>query len=196
MHENTQRSSSSKYQPLQLSQASRRRLPYTWQSAAGPKSPDMNLFRSRPDTSWISAGPASSFPNLGQDASSLVQPQPCHANTTPGCKIFHVPKDQPSQASEVRVSTESLESAAGDELKDQVLVFQYRGNFHAVDHVSFLDVEFSFVLFFFSFCFFLKAPRACWLMKEGRRGGGGGGDIHAALPAPVLSFIEREPVRH
>ncbi|KAK8929519.1 hypothetical protein VCV18_002182 [Metarhizium anisopliae] len=105
------------------------------QGSARPKPSEMNWFRSRPDTSWISAGPASSFPNLGEDADSLIRPRLCDAQLTPGCKIFHVPKDQPSQASEMHVSPESLESpVVGDELKDQVLVFQYRGNFHAVDH--------------------------------------------------------------
>lgn len=102
----------------------------------------MNWLRSRPDTSWISAGPASSFPNLGEDAGSLIRSRLCDAQLTPGCKIFHVPKDQPSQASEMHVSPESLESpVVGDELKDQVLVFQYRGNFHAVDHVSFSPIQ-------------------------------------------------------
>lgn len=42
----------------------------------------------------------------------------------------------------MHVSPESLESpVVGDELKDQVLVFQYRGNFHAVDHVSFSPIQ-------------------------------------------------------
>lgn len=112
------------------------------QGSARPKPSEMNWLRSRPDTSWISAGPASSFPNLGEDADSLIRPRLCDAQLTPGCKIFHVPKDQPSQASEMHVSPESLESpVVGDELKDQVLVFQYRGNFHAVDHVSFSPIQ-------------------------------------------------------
>lgn len=96
------------------------------------------FFRSRPDAGWISAGPASSFPNLGEDAGNLIQSRLCDAHLRPGCKIFHAPKEQPSQATEVFISTESLESpVVGDELTDQVLVFQYRGKFHAVDHVSF-----------------------------------------------------------
>ncbi|TWU73741.1 hypothetical protein ED733_001367 [Metarhizium rileyi] len=94
----------------------------------------MNFFRSRPDASWVSAGPASSFPNLGEDAGNLVRPRLCDAHLAPGCKVFHVPKEQPSQASEIHIAPESSQSVAGDDLKDQVLVFQYRGKFHAVDH--------------------------------------------------------------
>ncbi|KID72873.1 Rieske domain-containing protein, partial [Metarhizium brunneum ARSEF 3297] len=117
----------------QVDAASSNTLPA--QGSARPKPSEMNWLRSRPDTSWISAGPASSFPNLGEDAGSLIRSRLCDAQLTPGCKIFHVPKDQPSQASEMHISPESLESpVVGDELKDQVLVFQYRGNFHAVDH--------------------------------------------------------------
>ncbi|OAQ64561.1 Rieske (2Fe-2S) domain-containing protein [Pochonia chlamydosporia 170] len=93
------------------------------------------FFRSRPDTSWTPAGPVSSFPNLGEDAGNLIQSRLCDANLQPGCKIFHVPKDQPSDSSEIHISPESLESpVTGDALKDQVVVFQYRGKFHAVDH--------------------------------------------------------------
>ncbi|KHO01512.1 Rieske [2Fe-2S] iron-sulfur domain protein [Metarhizium album ARSEF 1941] len=99
----------------------------------------MNFFRSRPDTGWIPVGAASSFPNLGPDAPSLIQQRPCHdarPAPAPGCKVFHVPRDhQPSRASEIHVSREGLPSpATGDELVDQVLVFRYRGKFHAVDH--------------------------------------------------------------
>lgn len=55
----------------------------------------------------------------------------------PGCKVFHVPKQNASQAKEMILSTDSLESSmTGDALLDQVVVFQYRGRFHAVDHVS------------------------------------------------------------
>ncbi|KAG5914507.1 hypothetical protein E4U42_000445 [Claviceps africana] len=103
----------------------------------------MNYFlKSRPDTTWISAGPASTFPDLGDDnMGSLIQVRQCGAGaqmqTRPGCKIFRVPKDDPSLAEEVVIpaTTTSLASpGSGDDLLNQVLVFRYRGKFHAVDH--------------------------------------------------------------
>lgn len=95
------------------------------------------FFGSRADTTWVSAGPASTFPDLGEDIGNLIEPRQCGAQMRPGCKIFHVPKNDPSLAEEVVISASSLESpSSGDELLNQVLVFQYRGKFHAVDHVS------------------------------------------------------------
>ena len=95
-----------------------------------------NPFRapSRKGPDWFSAGLASSFPDLGLD-SEKGEARLCGShgtNGTPGCKVFHVPKTDISQRTEVDIQ-------AGDtaqDLTDQVLVFQYRGKFHAVDHVS------------------------------------------------------------
>ncbi|QPG96930.1 hypothetical protein C2857_005502 [Epichloe festucae Fl1] len=93
------------------------------------------FFKSRPDTDWVSVGPASTFPELGEDTGNLVEARLCKARMQPGCKVFHVPKQDPSQAKEMILSADSLESSmTGDELLDQVVVFQYRGRFHAVDH--------------------------------------------------------------
>ncbi|KAK2603767.1 hypothetical protein QQS21_004052 [Conoideocrella luteorostrata] len=93
------------------------------------------FFKSRPDTSWVSVGTASSFPDLGEDIGNLIESRLCDAHFRPGCKIFRVPKDNPSQTEEVFISPDSLESPiTGDDLLNQVLVFQYRGKFHAVDH--------------------------------------------------------------
>lgn len=95
------------------------------------------FFKSRPDTSWVSAGSASTFPDLGEDVGNLIEARQCNALMRPGCKIFHVPKDDPSLAKEIVISATDLESpSSGDELLNQVVVFQYRGKFHAVDHVS------------------------------------------------------------
>ncbi|KAG6009950.1 hypothetical protein E4U21_000721 [Claviceps maximensis] len=96
----------------------------------------MNFFlKSRPDTNWVLAGPASTFPDLGEDMGNLIEARQCDAEMRPGCKIFHVPKNDPSLAEEIAISTTSLESpSSGDELLNQVVVFQYRGKFHAVDH--------------------------------------------------------------
>ncbi|GAO18912.1 uncharacterized protein UV8b_02759 [Ustilaginoidea virens] len=95
----------------------------------------MNLFRSRPDTSWVPVGPASSFPDLGEDTGSLLESRLCDAKLQPGCKIFRVPKDDPSKSEQVFLSSDDPEAPGrGDDLLDQVLIFRYRGRFHAVDH--------------------------------------------------------------
>ncbi|KAJ9157145.1 hypothetical protein NKR19_g3792 [Coniochaeta hoffmannii] len=77
---------------------------------------------SRADADWFHVGPASAFPNL------VSQPLLCKGDTTPGCKVFHIPKDNPSDGTEVPIDD------VGVDLKDQVLVFQFRGKFHAIDH--------------------------------------------------------------
>lgn len=92
---------------------------------------------SRSTANWVSVGPVSSFPDLGSDEGNLIQKRLCDAHLQPGCKVFRVPQEDSSQAAEVHLEPGSTEiSGFGDELKDQVVVFQFRGRFHAVDHVS------------------------------------------------------------
>lgn len=116
--------------------------------AAAPGSP-LSPPASRPGDDWFFAGLASSFPNITNSSEpyfKLVWPQPCKAaagplgatTTTkvPGCKIFH-PKA--STTSTTRHSAEEIpaDAAAGEDawlMKEQVLVFRYKGIFHAVDH--------------------------------------------------------------
>ncbi|KAK3332581.1 Rieske domain-containing protein [Cercophora scortea] len=107
-----------------------------------------NAFRapSRSGADWFPVGLASSFPDLGSDDDNLLQPRRACTGTTddanlepvPGCKVFQVPPENSSQSTEVPLSAdgivESAESEIGADLKDQVLVFQHRGKFHAVDH--------------------------------------------------------------
>lgn len=99
-----------------------------------------------PDVKWFSAGLASALPDTasdeGENLANLRPTLPCEDVSTklPGCKVFSVPKEDPSKATEVSVTETDFEaSEAKGELKDQVLVFQYRGKFHAVDHVSLSD---------------------------------------------------------
>ncbi|KAM5374304.1 hypothetical protein ACJZ2D_006477 [Fusarium nematophilum] len=54
----------------------------------------------------------------------------CNAKSTPGCKAFRIPQEDSSQSTEMPVGEDAL---VGD-LKDEVLVYQYKGKFHAVDH--------------------------------------------------------------
>lgn len=83
------------------------------------------FFQRRRGDPWHLVGFTSAFPDLSLD-------KDC-SKITPSCKAFRIPKadghstpDTPEEA--------SIE-VPGD-LKDQVLVFQYKGKFHAVDHVS------------------------------------------------------------
>ncbi|KAH8756713.1 hypothetical protein F5883DRAFT_569101 [Diaporthe sp. PMI_573] len=118
---------------------------------AAPPSSSPTANPSRPDDDWFFAGLASSFPNITDSSEpyfKLVWPQPCKAasgfaDTTtkvPGCKIFH-PKAAPSPAdtkgAEATVEQIDTDAAAGEDawlMKEQVLVFRYKGRFHAVDH--------------------------------------------------------------
>ncbi|KAG6356188.1 hypothetical protein INS49_015575 [Diaporthe citri] len=119
---------------------------------AAPPSSSPAPRSSRPGDDWFFAGLASSFPNITNSSEphfKLVWPQPCKAagvsaDTTkvPGCKIFH-PKAattaQPSPTPAAASSVEEIDAdaAAGEDawlMKEQVLVFRYKGAFHAVDH--------------------------------------------------------------
>ncbi|KAJ7155102.1 hypothetical protein C8R46DRAFT_436516 [Mycena filopes] len=103
---------------------------------------------SRAGAAWFPVGLASTFPDLDGETEVLSNLRPCGPSSMesrkPGCKVFHVPKENSAQASEVAVVSD-LDSAESDDsdsdsratsldLKDQVLVFRYRGKFHAVDH--------------------------------------------------------------
>ncbi|KAF7560255.1 hypothetical protein G7046_g3886 [Stylonectria norvegica] len=91
----------------------------------------MNFFSafSRPEAKWFPVGLTSSFPDRSSEDET--------PNLKAGCKVFHVPRTNPSQGVEVLLEANASESLVPEEeLKDQVLVFQYRGKFHAVDHVS------------------------------------------------------------
>ncbi|KAH8900646.1 hypothetical protein GQ53DRAFT_757630 [Thozetella sp. PMI_491] len=89
---------------------------------------------SRPNDEWFFVGPASSFPDITNSAEKwfkLIWPQSCaNGSEVPGCKVFH-PQDG-AEAREV-----PIDSAPGEDawlMREQVLVFQYQGKFHAVDH--------------------------------------------------------------
>lgn len=90
----------------------------------------MNPFRrlARADA-WSRLGLASEFPDLSLNDDSQV---------LPACKAFNVPKTSGSTPVEADVNLPG-------ELKDQVLVFQYKGKFHAIDHVC--SRSFFFVMF-------------------------------------------------
>lgn len=94
--------------------------------------------RARGGDAWFPAGLASSFPDVtAEDSGNLAEPRPCGAAAqtgAAGCRVFHVPRRDGSGAAEVELG--QLEPPEAGGLKDQVLVFRYRGKFHAVNHVS------------------------------------------------------------
>ncbi|KAF7557260.1 hypothetical protein G7Z17_g826 [Cylindrodendrum hubeiense] len=95
--------------------------------------PFKSLYRSGAD--WFSVGLTSSFPDLGDEDGSLSEPRTCNAEVKPGCKVFHVPATDSSESTEVLLTDDPLDPADMVGVsKSQVLVFQYKGKFHAVDH--------------------------------------------------------------
>lgn len=98
----------------------------------------MFLFRTPPSgAQWFSVGLTSSFPNLGLDGEVVSQTRDCNGIVKPGCKVFQAPGKDGSTGAEVQIADRDPDSFQLDkELDDQVLVFQYRGKFHAINHVS------------------------------------------------------------
>ncbi|KAH7018362.1 Rieske domain-containing protein [Microdochium trichocladiopsis] len=88
---------------------------------------------SRAGATWFQVGSTSSFPNIADSGSSTLAA--CgDAGHGPPCKVFEISApdaDRPNQMTEI----EDLDDAPlASALQDQVLVFQYRGRFHAVDN--------------------------------------------------------------
>ncbi|CAG7562774.1 unnamed protein product [Fusarium equiseti] len=85
---------------------------------------------SRQGAQWTFVGRTSEFPDVDDDAGNLAKHRVCNTKSIPGCKAFHIPKEDVSSAKEVEIGDDAL----GKPLTDEVLVFQYKGKFHAVDH--------------------------------------------------------------
>ncbi|XMA15229.1 hypothetical protein WAI453_008020 [Rhynchosporium graminicola] len=103
----------------------------------------LNPFRRAPSgDTWFLAGLSTSFPNITASGTTpLSNSLPCQDSEilAPGCKVFHVPNNDSSLATGLDMNpgtaTESKEIApASLDLRDQVVVFQYQADFHAVDH--------------------------------------------------------------
>ncbi|KAK4141593.1 uncharacterized protein C8A04DRAFT_38987 [Dichotomopilus funicola] len=97
-----------------------------------------NPFRapSRTGADWFPVGLASSFPEVGSDENE-TEPRLCgnrgEEKGTPGCKVFHVPRTDTTQRTELEIPAGDDVEIPGD-LANQVLVFQFRGKIHAIDH--------------------------------------------------------------
>ncbi|OAL06982.1 hypothetical protein IQ06DRAFT_209345 [Phaeosphaeriaceae sp. SRC1lsM3a] len=80
---------------------------------------------------WFCAGLVSSFPDV-DDSTRVGERRQCRDQHVPGCRIFHVPLEDSSKATEVAID-DWRDQELGDS-KNQVMVFQYKGKFAAVNH--------------------------------------------------------------
>ncbi|KAL5345657.1 hypothetical protein ACLOAV_009411 [Pseudogymnoascus australis] len=91
---------------------------------------------SRTDAQWLFVGLASAFLDVeSDDGANLSQSRACSAGYKPGCKAFYTSNEDGEK--DGSANHKGLAEADLDEvldLKSQVLVFRYRGKFHAVDH--------------------------------------------------------------
>ncbi|KAI0542879.1 hypothetical protein GGR58DRAFT_840 [Xylaria digitata] len=89
---------------------------------------------SRKGDAWFFVGLTSSFPNLTDSGADVLdEPRACGSGeSVPGCKVFHVPLSDSSQAQEIE--GDAMISHDGTSFQDQVLIFQYKGKFHVVDN--------------------------------------------------------------
>lgn len=86
----------------------------------------------RGGAAWFPAGPVSSYPNLTSADGRLAQQHLCQDKYVLGCKVFHVPRDDATQASPIAIDDWKDQPGAG---KDQVMVFRFGGRVVGVDHV-------------------------------------------------------------
>lgn len=94
----------------------------------------MNPFRaaSRADTQWLFVSLASAFLDVSLDGANLSQSRACNVGFKPGCKAFYTSTEDGSLNPTGLVEADLDEAS---DLKSQVLVFRYKGEFHAIDHV-------------------------------------------------------------
>lgn len=99
--------------------------------------------------SWTFVGLASSFPNVDSaDVESLAEKRSCaDSSSAAGCRVFRIPRPTAGLGGAgLNLNEDDVEEIAPEDagsaayvksMRDQVLVFQYKGKFHAVDNVSF-----------------------------------------------------------
>ncbi|KAJ5781363.1 hypothetical protein N7457_006523 [Penicillium paradoxum] len=104
----------------------------------------MNPF-TRANAAWHLVGLASELPNIDDDGARIV----------PRCNAFNIPKTNGPME---RVEDIDL---PGD-LKDQVLVFKYKGKYHAIDHVSTTRTMWTELSSFFKQC-----PHSSFPLSQG-----------------------------
>lgn len=104
----------------------------------------MNPIRVSPllGSHWYFAGLSSTFPDAGLDDSSLSQIRLCGGRYVPSCKAFRISEGDNNLIPKQLIQVELDKSFSDDtNLKGQILVFQYKGKFHAIDHVRLYDLH-------------------------------------------------------
>lgn len=86
----------------------------------------------RGGAAWFNAGPISSFPDIEADPGPVGQQRKCNNVFTPGCKVFHVPREDATAATPIAI--DDWKDGETD-TKDQVMIFRYNGKLVAVNHV-------------------------------------------------------------
>ncbi|KAI1373648.1 hypothetical protein F4677DRAFT_213908 [Hypoxylon crocopeplum] len=88
---------------------------------------------SRRGDAWFCVGLVSSFPDItDSNSTSLSERRSCaDQGLVSGCKVFHVPTTDSSQAHQIE---DNLIFSAEGGLRDQVLIFKYKGKVHAINN--------------------------------------------------------------
>ncbi|KAJ8117451.1 hypothetical protein OPT61_g1359 [Boeremia exigua] len=85
----------------------------------------------RGGAAWFNAGLVSSYPRLASDDGRLAQQHLCQDKYMTGCKVFHVPRENATDATPIAI--DDWKDGETD-TKDQVMIFQYGDKFVAVNH--------------------------------------------------------------
>lgn len=108
--------------------------------------PSHPLSRPEAHSQWQFVGPASSFLDIEEsDGANLSQARKCDGGFRTGCKAFYISNESEGETNSSHPKKGLLEadldsaSSPSADLKSQILVFKYKGKFHAVDHVCYLD---------------------------------------------------------
>ncbi|KAI9172645.1 opt oligopeptide transporter [Paramyrothecium foliicola] len=85
------------------------------------------------DAEWQYVGTTADFPNITSASSGLLKDLvPCGGAEKPGCKAFTVASDDSDSTA---LEADLKAAIRPSDLRKQVLVFQYNGKFHAIDHM-------------------------------------------------------------
>lgn len=96
------------------------------------------LVHSLDSDAWFSVGLASSFPNITESESVILSKElPCDGEAIRrGCRVFATTHAGGETSKAVQISDDPKDQVdASLRRGEQVLVFQYRGKFHAIDNV-------------------------------------------------------------
>jgi hypothetical protein len=92
---------------------------------------------SRRGEAWFLVGLTTSFPDILESGVTLSEPQLCgNESATPQCKVFVAPDSHHDPRAPIQIFDDAMGRVDAALRRDeQVLVFRYRGKFHAISHV-------------------------------------------------------------